>query len=63
MVSNSERNFWDCDFIKNVVRQFLRDLTRNDSIVAINALFMLYCELEEKNLPYEDEGSVPCFEF
>ncbi|MCP9261296.1 hypothetical protein DINM_004672 [Dirofilaria immitis] len=58
IISNGDKNLWDCDFIKNFVRQLLRNATFDGLVVVMNALFMLYCELEERGFPYEDEEVV-----
>lgn len=57
-MSSGDKDLWDRDFIKDVVRQFLSCSTFDGFAVVMNALFMLYCELEEKNFSYEDEGIV-----
>ncbi|VDK81119.1 unnamed protein product [Onchocerca ochengi] len=58
IISNGDKNLWNCDFIKNFVRQFLNNTTFDGSAVVMNTLFMLYRELEEKNFSYEDEEVV-----
>ncbi|EFO21047.2 hypothetical protein LOAG_07443 [Loa loa] len=58
IVSNGDKDLWNCDFVRNVVRHFSSDVTFDGSTIVMNALFMLYCELEEKNISYEDEAVV-----
>ncbi|VDN85960.1 unnamed protein product, partial [Brugia pahangi] len=58
IISSGDKDLWNCDFIRNVVRQFSTDITFDDSTVVMNALFALYYELEEKNFSYEDEEIV-----
>ncbi|VDK84727.1 unnamed protein product [Litomosoides sigmodontis] len=58
IVSNGDEDLWGCDFVKDVVRHFLGCSTFDGLAVVMNALFMLYCELEEKNFSYEDEEVV-----
>uniref|UniRef100_A0A915Q6E5 Uncharacterized protein n=1 Tax=Setaria digitata TaxID=48799 RepID=A0A915Q6E5_9BILA len=58
IISAGDRNFWDCDFIRNVIRQFSNSNAFDGSAVVMNALFMLYYELEKKDFPYEDEEAV-----
>ncbi|VDO10236.1 unnamed protein product [Brugia timori] len=58
IISSGDKDLWNCDFIRNVVRQFSTDITFDGSTVVMNALFALYYELEEKNFSYEDEGIV-----
>ncbi|CAG9539364.1 unnamed protein product [Cercopithifilaria johnstoni] len=58
IVSSGDKDLWNCDFIKDFVRQFFTDSTFDVSAVVMSALFMLYYELEEKNFSYEDEEVV-----
>uniref|UniRef100_A0AAF5PWS7 Uncharacterized protein n=1 Tax=Wuchereria bancrofti TaxID=6293 RepID=A0AAF5PWS7_WUCBA len=58
IVSSGDRDLWNCDFIRNVVRQFSTAITFDGSTVVMNALFALYYELEEKNFSYENEEIV-----
>ncbi|KAL3994156.1 hypothetical protein ACH3XW_20585 [Acanthocheilonema viteae] len=58
IISNGDKDLWNCDFIRDVVQQFLSESTFDGSILVMNALFMLYCELEEKNFSYKDEEVV-----